>query len=64
MPKFDFKCDKCEHVMLDVIKASFVKPNPPCEKCGEDSLKTYWQQGKTSFQTQGKGGGWTGSNTF
>jgi len=33
MAKYDYKCEKCEHEIIDHIK-KMVDPHPPCPKCG------------------------------
>ncbi len=37
MPIFEFKCDKCGHVMEVLQKSRTAKP-PTCEKCGHADL--------------------------
>jgi len=38
MPIFEFKCDKCGHIM-EVLQKSRTAEAPTCEKCGGTNLK-------------------------
>lgn len=43
MPRYDFKCEKCEHIWEDTIPASQVKDYAPeCPECGSNFTKMVW----------------------
>ena len=45
MPRYDFKCEKCDHVWEDTIPASQVKDYAPeCPGCGSNFTKMVWLQ--------------------
>jgi putative FmdB family regulatory protein len=43
MPKYDFRCSKCENEWEDVVPASEAKHYAPeCPKCGSNFTKLVW----------------------
>ena len=43
MPRYDFKCEKCEHYWEDTIAASKIKDYAPeCPECGSNFTKLVW----------------------
>jgi putative FmdB family regulatory protein len=43
MPRYDFRCEKCDTVWEDVVPASQVKDYPPeCPECGSNFTKLVW----------------------
>ena len=50
MPVYDFKCSECEYIFE--ITQKYLDPNPPCEKCGESTIRIISQ---SSFILKGDG---------
>jgi putative FmdB family regulatory protein len=53
MPRYDFKCEKCEHVWEDTIPASELKDYAPeCPECNSNFTKMVWLTAPKTPQTK------------